>query len=339
MMGTYLLISGKTHVWGIRMTSEPVEAAALVQLYIALAGLTDPCRKLSNLYGRLQRTCAAADRVFEYLDMPTQVLDAPGSTFLEPCVRSIEFRKVTFTYPRGSEPAIRELDLSIRAGETVALVGPNGCGKSTLVNLLMRFYDVQDGAITIDGRDVRDLKLRSLRRQIGLVTQETALFDDTVFANIAHGDRHASRAAVESAARQAFAHDFIVNLPNGYDTVIGERGGRLSGGQRQRIALARAMLRNPSILVLDEATSAVDVESEVLIQRALEKFRQGRTVVLVSHRLSVLSLVDRVVLLDRGELVAEGSDAELMRTNPAYRRLRDLYFQDGGSLIGKRQTA
>lgn len=339
LMGTYLLISGHTHVWGIRMTSEPVEAAALVQLYIALAGLTDPCRKLSNLYGRLQRTCAAADRVFEYLDKETQVVDRPGATFLEPCRQTISFDNVTFTYPRGSQPVIRNMNLTIGAGETVALVGPNGCGKSTLVNLLTRFYDVKEGAIKIDGVDIRNVKLHSLRRQLGLVTQETALFDDTIVANISHGNRHASRADVEAAARHSFAHDFIMNMPKGYDTVIGEQGGRLSGGQRQRIALARAMLRNPSILILDEATSAVDVESEVLIQRALEKFRVGRTVLIISHRLSILSLVDRIVLLDQGEIVAQGSDAELMRTHPAYRRLRDLYFQDGANLAPQRQTA
>jgi ABC-type multidrug transport system fused ATPase/permease subunit len=339
LMGTYLLISGKTHVFGIRMTAEPVEAAALVQLYIALAGLTDPCRKLSNLYGRLQRTAAASERVFEYLDSESQVVDRAGLAYLEPCRHSIEFQNITFTYPRGREPAIHSLDLTIRAGETVALVGPNGCGKSTIVNLLARFNDAQEGCIRIDGVDIRDVKLRSLRRQIGLVTQETALFDDTVYGNIAHGNRHASRAEVEEASRQAFAHDFIVELPHGYDTVIGERGGRLSGGQRQRIALARAMLRNPSILILDEATSAVDVESEVLIQRALEKFRQGRTVLIISHRLSILNLVDRIVMLERGTIVAQGSDAELLRTHPAYRRLRDLYFQEAGNPLGQRQTA
>jgi ABC-type multidrug transport system fused ATPase/permease subunit len=339
LIGMYLLLTGKTHLWGIRLASEPVEAAALIQLYIALAGLTDPCRKLSNLYGRLQRTCAAADRVFEQMDRRPQVVDTPGAGFLDKCQKAIDFETVTFTYPRGSEPVLYDLSLSIRAGETVALVGPNGCGKSTLVNLLARFYEPQQGAIKIDGIDIRSVKLSSLRRQIGLVTQEIALFDDTVHNNIAHGNHSASRDQVIAAAQQAFAHDFILQLPHGYETRIGEQGLRLSGGQRQRIALARAMLRDPSILVLDEATSAVDVESENLIQRALEKFRAGRTTLIISHRLSILSLVDRVIMLDRGVIVAQGTDAELLRTSPAYRRLRDLYFQDANSHLTQRQTA
>jgi ABC-type multidrug transport system fused ATPase/permease subunit len=331
LVGTYLLITGKTHLKGIRLVSEPLEAAAMIQLYVALAGLADPCRKLSNLYGRLQRTAAAADRVFQYLDRRPAVTDRPRAGMLGRCVHGIELEGVTFQYPRGGEPALRSVNLVIPAGETVALVGPNGCGKSTVVNLLARFYDPQNGAVRIDGTDIRDVTMRSLRRQLGLVTQETALFDDTIFNNIAHGDRHAPRERVEEAARRAYAHDFIKNLPEGYETRIGEQGARLSGGQRQRIALARAFVRDPSILILDEATSAVDVESEALIQRALEEFRRGRTTLLISHRLSVLSLVDRVILLDRGIIVAQGTDAELVRTNPGYRRLRELYFQETGS--------
>jgi ATP-binding cassette subfamily B protein/subfamily B ATP-binding cassette protein MsbA len=339
LLGTYMLITGETRFWGIDLAAEPIEAAALIQLYVSLAGIADPVRKLSNLYGRLQRTAAAADRVFEQLDQKPQVVDRPSAGFLEPCTEGIHFANVTFTYPRGREPAVYDLDIYIRAGEMVAFVGPNGCGKSTLVNLLARFYDPQQGAVKIDGIDVRDVKLRSLRRQLGLVTQETALFDDTVYNNIARGNRHASREQVEEAARQAFAHDFIVQLPQGYQTRIGEQGTRLSGGQRQRIALARAMLRNPSILILDEATSAVDVESEALIQRALEKFRAGRTTLIISHRLSILSLVDRIVMLDHGVVVAQGSDAELIQTSASYRRLRDLYFQEANGHLGQRQPA
>ncbi|MFN4261205.1 MAG: ABC transporter ATP-binding protein [Gemmataceae bacterium] len=339
LTGMYLLISGETHVFGVRLTAEPMEAAALAQLYIALAGLTDPCRKLSNLYGRLQRTAAAAQRVFEFVDQPTQVTNCAGALQLERCRQQITFEKVTFQYPRGAEPAIYQMDLTIRAGETVALVGPNGCGKSTMVNLLARFYDPQEGVIRVDGVDIRDVKLHSLRRQIGLVPQETALFDDTVLANIANGNRQATRDQIEQAARQAFAHDFIVHLPQGYDTLIGEQGGRLSGGQRQRIALARAILRDPSILILDEATSAVDVESEALIQQALERFRKGRITIVIAHRLSILSMVDRIILLDRGVILAQGSDAELLQTCPAYRRLRDFYFQDAAMMSNQRQSA
>jgi ATP-binding cassette subfamily B protein/subfamily B ATP-binding cassette protein MsbA len=331
LIGTYLLITGNTHLKGIRLVSEPLDAAALIQFYVALAGLADPCRKLSNLYGRLQRTIAAADRVLLALDRQPEVRDRPGADFLPRCKSSIEIDKVTFRYPRGKDPVLQEFSLAIQAGEAVALVGPNGCGKSTIVNLLARFYDPQGGTLRIDGADIREVKLRSLRRQLGLVTQETALFDDTVFNNIAHGNRHAPQEQVIHAARQAFAHDFIMNLPQGYDTVIGEQGTRISGGQRQRIALARAILRDPSILILDEATSAIDVESEALIQRALEQFRRGRTIVIISHRLSVLSMVDRIVVLDQGRIVAQGTDAELLQSCPTYRRLREIYFQDGGT--------
>ncbi|MCS6851942.1 MAG: ABC transporter ATP-binding protein/permease [Gemmataceae bacterium] len=336
LIGTYLLMTGETHLWGIRLAAEPIDAAALVQLYIALAGLSDPARKLSNLYGRLQRTCAAAERIFEYLDRRPQVQERPDAVPLGRCTEAIRFEGVTFRYPRGGEPALRHLDLVIPAGETVALVGPNGCGKSTVVNLLCRFYDPQEGTITIDGLDIRAVTLRSLRQQFGLVTQETTLFDDTIYNNIRHGNHRASREQILEAARQAFAHDFIAQLPQGYDTLIGEQGARLSGGQRQRIALARAMLRDPSILILDEATSAVDVESEALIQRALEKFRRGRTTIIISHRLSILSMVDRIIMLERGTVVAQGTDAELLRTSAAYRRLREIYFQESG---GYRQTA
>jgi ABC-type multidrug transport system fused ATPase/permease subunit len=339
LLGTYMLITGETRFWGVDLAAEPVEAAALIQLYIALAGVADPGRKLTNIYGRLQRTAAAADRVFEQMDREPQVVDLPGAGFLGPCTNSIEFNKVTFQYPRGSEPALYDLDFKVHAGEMVALVGPNGCGKSTVVNLLTRFYDPQQGAICIDGTDIRAVKQRSLRRQLGLVTQETALFDDTVFNNIHFGDPHASSEHVLKAARQAHAHGFIEALPNGYDTIIGEQGIRVSGGQRQRIALARAILRNPSILILDEATSAIDVESEAEIQRALEEFRVGRTTLIISHRLSILSLVDRIVMLDRGVVVAQGADTQLAQTCAAYRRLRDLYFMENGSLFTQRQTA
>jgi ABC-type multidrug transport system fused ATPase/permease subunit len=339
LLGTYMLITGETRIWTMDLAAEPIEAAALIQLYIALAGVADPTRKLSNLYGRLQRTAAAADRVFEQMDQEPQVIDLPGSGFLEPCKETITFDKVTFQYPRGSEPALYELDFTVQAGEMVALVGPNGCGKSTVVNLLARFYDPQHGSIRIDGTDIRDVKQRSLRRQLGLVTQETALFDDTVFNNIRHGNPHAAREQVLAAARRAYAHDFIEKLPQGYDTIIGEQGVRVSGGQRQRIALARAILRDPSILILDEATSAVDVESEALIQRALEQFREGRATLIISHRLSVLSLVDRIIMLDRGVVVAQGTDAELVQTCPAYRRLRELYFMETGGRVAQRQPA
>jgi ATP-binding cassette subfamily B protein/subfamily B ATP-binding cassette protein MsbA len=338
LIGTYLLINGKEHIKGIRLVSDPLDAAGLIQFYVALAGLADPCRKLSNLYGRLQRTAAAADRVFAQLDRQPAVVDSPQAEFLTHCEGKIEFDNVTFAYPRTVDPVLRDFSLTVGPGETVALVGPNGCGKSTLVNLLARFYDPQQGAIRVDGTDIRRIKMRSLRRHMGLVTQETRLFDDTVFNNLAHGNRHAPREQVYEAARRAYAHDFIMGFTEGYDTMIGEQGARLSGGQKQRIALARAFLRDPAILILDEATSAIDVESEEKIQRALEEFCRGRTTLIISHRLSVLSMVDRIVFLDRGQIVAQGTDAELMQSCPAYRRLRELYYQEG-SPGGARQSA
>lgn len=329
LIGTYLLISGKTHLRGVRLVSNPLDAAGLIQFYVALAGLADPCRKLSNLYGRLQRTIAASDRVFSQFDREPAVVDAPQATFLSHCRGRIEFDHVTFTYPRSEETVLRDFSLIIEPGETVALVGPNGCGKSTLVNLLARFYDPQEGTIRVDGVDIRLIKMRSLRRQMGLVTQETRLFDDTIFNNIAHGNRHAPREQVIEAAIRAKAHEFIMEFPEGYDKVVGEQGARLSGGQKQRLALARAFLRDPALLILDEATSAIDVASEEKIQRALEEYCRGRTTLIISHRLSVLSMVDRIVVLDHGQILAQGTDAELIQNCPAYRRLRDVYFQEG----------
>lgn len=339
LIGTYLLLSGKTHLKGFRLVSDPLEAAGLIQFYVALAGLADPCRKLSNLYGRLQRTTAAAERVFAQLDQEPQVMDQPQGTVLTNVQGRIELEHVTFAYPRTTEPVLHDVTLTIEPGETVALVGPNGCGKSTIVNLLARFYDPQEGAIRLDGIDLRQLKLRSLRRHVGLVTQEARLFDDAIYNNIAHGNRHAPREQVIEAARRAYAHDFIIGFPEGYEKVVGEQGVRVSGGQRQRIALARAFLRDPRVLILDEFSNQIDLESEALIHRALEEFSRGRTTVIVTHRLSVLSMVDRVVMLDRGRIVAQGTDAQLIQTCPGYRRLRELYYQEASQETATRQTA
>jgi ABC-type multidrug transport system fused ATPase/permease subunit len=238
----------------------------------------------------------------------------------------IEFDHVGFGYS-GREPVLRGLDLSVRHGETIALVGPNGCGKTTLMNLLPRFWDVQSGAIRVDGHDLRDVPLRSLRGQMGMVTQETVLFEGTHAENIAYGSRHASRAEIEAAARRAYAHQFISALPEGYDTLIRERGLNLSGGQRQRIALARAMLRDPAILILDEPTSAVDIQDEALIRKAIEEFARGRTTFLITHSLGTLQCADRIVLMNAGRIEAVGTDAELRRNSPLYRRLHEIHFQ------------
>jgi subfamily B ATP-binding cassette protein MsbA len=221
---------------------------------------------------------------------------------------------------------LNDVSLSVRQGESIALVGPNGCGKTTLMNLIPRFWDVDSGAIRIDGHDIREVQLRSLRTQIGMVIQETILFQDTIANNIAYGFPHAPRAAIERAAERAYAHQFIAALPNGYDTLIGERGYGLSGGQRQRIALARAMLRDPAILILDEATSAVDIQDELLIRKAIEDFARSRTTFLISHSLASIQVADRIVLMDGGRIAAIGTDQELMRTSSLYRRLHEIHY-------------
>ena len=252
--------------------------------------------------------------------------DKPAAARLGRHKMRIDFEGVGFGYTE-REPVIRGLDLTVRHGETIALVGPNGCGKSTLMNLLPRFWDVSAGSIRIDGHDLRDIQIRSLRSQIGYVTQETVLFQGTVADNIAYGTRHATRERIVEAAKRSYAHAFIESMPGGYDGLVGERGLSLSGGQRQRIALARAMLRDPAILILDEATSAVDIQDEALIRKAIEEFSRERTTFLITHSLGSLQFADRIVLMNAGRVEAVGTDAELRKTSPLYRRLNEIHFQ------------
>jgi subfamily B ATP-binding cassette protein MsbA len=270
-----------------------------------------PAKKLSRVNANLQQAIAASERIFELLDTHTEVAERPGAPALAPFQRTIEFREVTFGYD-GSGGILRGVSFTVRAGEMVAIVGRSGAGKTTLMNLLPRFYDVGGGAILIDGVDVRDVGLASLRRQIGIVTQETVLFDDSITSNIAYGAAGASRREVEAAARAAHAHEFIMALPHGYDTVIGERGQRLSGGQRQRVAIARALLRNAPILVLDEATSALDTESEFLVQEALANLMMNRTSFVIAHRLSTIQRADAIIVLERGRVVEIGRHDQLL---------------------------
>ena len=259
------------------------------------------------------------------MDREPRVVERAAAIELPRQPKVIEFRAVHFSYP-GRPPLIKGITLTVHHGETIALVGPNGCGKTTLMNLLPRFWDVDEGSITIDGHNVRDLRIRGFRRQIGIVPQETILFQDTIAANIAYGDPGTSRDRIVEAAKRAYAHQFVMTLPEGYDTVIGERGYGLSGGQRQRIALARTMLRDPSILILDEATSAVDIQDEALIRKAIEEFSQGRTTFLISHSLGTIQFADRIVLMDDGCIVASGTDHELRRSSPLYRRLHEIHY-------------
>jgi ABC-type multidrug transport system fused ATPase/permease subunit len=330
LSGGYLVLRKATSIdlglFHLQLASQPMTIVDLFTLYAMLAGVSDPIRKLANVHSKIQRAAAASDRICVLMDRRPEVADRPQAERLRPHRQVIEFDQVGFSY-NGRDAVLRGLDLSVRHGETIALVGPNGCGKSTLMSLLPRFWDVRSGAIRIDGHDIRDVQLRSLRRQIAMVTQETILFEDTVANNIAYSDRHATRDAVLAAAKRAYAHQFITALPQGYDTVIGERGMALSGGQRQRIALARAMLRDPAILILDEATSAVDIQDEALIRKAIEEFSRGRTTFLISHSLGSLQFADRIVLMNAGRIEAVGTDAELRQSSHLYRRLNEIHYQ------------
>jgi subfamily B ATP-binding cassette protein MsbA len=301
-------------------------AENFITFAIAMIALYEPVKKLSKVHLNIQQTSASADRIFEILDAPIMIFDSSNAVALEGPVESICFDKVSFAYD--SAPVLRNISLAVQAGERVAIVGSSGAGKTTLVNLIPRFYDVSAGTLAINGTDIRKFTVQSLRSIIGMVTQETILFNDTVAANIAYGHAEASRAALEEAARRAHAHEFIQQMPEGYETVIGERGVRLSGGQCQRLAIARAILRNPPILILDEATSALDTESERLVQAALDDLMQGRTVFAIAHRLSTIMHCDKIIVLENGGIVEMGAHEKLLELNGVYRRLYDLQFND-----------
>jgi subfamily B ATP-binding cassette protein MsbA len=301
----------------------------------ALMLMYGPIKKLSRVNANLQQAVAASERLFALLDTHTEVQEKAGAPALPPFTEAIEFRDVMFGYEDGhGRHTLRGVSFTVLAGQMVAIVGRSGAGKSTLVNLLPRFYDVTGGAILIDGRDIRDVTLASLRAQIGLVTQDTVLFDDTIAANIAFGAPDAALPAIEAAARTAHAHDFITALPMGYETTIGERGQRLSGGQRQRLAIARALLRNSPILILDEATSALDAESERLVQHALATLLLNRTSFVIAHRLSTVRRADAIIVLERGRIVEIGRHDDLIaRPGGAYARLHQLQLLDARTEI------
>ena len=300
----------------------------LSAFFLLLAGALDPVRKLSNVSNRVQQASAAADRIFALMETEPEPRYGSHGTVLAPHHESIEFRRVSFAYD-GNKPVLQDVSLSVRHGEVLAILGRTGCGKTTLVSLVPRFFEPTDGAVLIDGIDIRQVTLRSLRDQIALVPQETMLFADTVAANIALGAPRADRRspdhpAIVAAARAARADAFVTQLPQGYDTILGEHGTTLSGGERQRLALARAILRDPAILILDEATSALDEETQQQVQEALQAFVRGRTTLLIAHRLSTLAFADRIAVMDAGRIVDVGTHAELLERCPLYRRFRDV---------------
>jgi ATP-binding cassette, subfamily B, bacterial MsbA len=308
-------------------------------LFLALSlKLYQPAKWISKFPSIVQPGLAAADRVFGFLDTPLEMTDGPSLRRFDGFRDSIRFDGVSFAYQTG-EPVLERIDLEARRGQVVALVGPSGAGKSTLIDLLARFYDPTEGTITIDGTDLREISPRSLRAQLGIVTQETVLFHDTVRSNIAYALPGASVAEVERAARAANAHEFIEQLPAGYETILGERGTRLSGGQRQRIAIARAILRDPPLLIFDEATSALDAESERLVQDAIQHLLHGRTVFVIAHRLATILNADQILVMDRGRIVQRGSHEELLAEGGLYRKLYRLQFEQrlpAGAELGAR---
>jgi subfamily B ATP-binding cassette protein MsbA len=304
------------------------DTAQFFTFVVLLARSYDPMRKLSRLQNSFTQALAAAQHVWEVLDEHAEIAEKPNAVELSPLHAAVEFSHVDFNYAEAGRPVLRDLSLTVPAGKMVALVGESGGGKSTLTKLLPRFHDPVSGEVRWDGIDLRDAKLDSLRRQIALVTQETVLFNDTVRYNITYGRPNATQAELEDAARTAFAHDFISELPDGYDTIIGERGAFLSGGQRQRLAIARAVLSDAPVLIFDEATSALDAESEQLVQRAISNLIRNRTTIVIAHRLSTIRRADVIVVIEAGRIIERGTHSELLARGGQYQRLYELQFAD-----------
>ena len=321
-------------IFGARQVANgELSPGALVSALLYMTMVAGSIGGLTGVYAQLREASGAAERLFEILDTPPQIADVPGARPLPAPVRgAVQIEALSFRYgglAPGTSPTLDNVQLTLAPGETVALVGPSGAGKTTLANLLLRFYEPDAGRILLDGRDLRDITLASLREVVGVVPQEPALFGGTIGENIAYGRLDAPQEAIEAAARAANAHGFIAELPEGYATIVGERGIRLSGGQRQRVAIARAILKDPRLLILDEATSSLDNESEAAIQAALERLMRGRTTLVIAHRLSTVERADRIVVLDRGRIVEEGTHAQLLVAGGLYARLYNRSFDEG----------
>jgi len=322
-------------IWygGFEVVSGRLSPANLIAFFAGIALIADPASRLGGISSTIQNALASAERIFEVIDIVPSVAEKPDARELSKISGRVEFNKVTFAYEAGQAPVLSDIDLMIQPGEVVALVGRSGAGKSSLVNLIPRFYDPQKGAVLVDGNDLLDVKLESLRSQLGMVPQETILFSGTIRENIAYARAEADQDTIESAARTANAHDFIMSLPEGYNTLVGERGVRLSGGERQRVAIARAILADPRILIFDEATSSLDAESERLVQEAMDNLMAGRTTLIIAHRLSTVQHADRIVVLDKGRIVEIGKHAELIEKGGLYSKLYEMQFKDEESNI------
>ncbi len=315
--GSAALIVGAHWIAGGKSQMDGTEFLGLL---ILLGTTAESIRKTSDIWNKIQEANAAAERVFAVIDTPTEP-EKPGAVDLPGLKQTIEFKDVVFTYPHSPNPVLKKINLTVRAGHNVAIVGPNGSGKTTLANLIPRFYNPDSGCILIDGTDIRDVTLSSLRSQIGMVTQNTVTFNNTVAANIAYGKADATNEEIVAAARRAYADEFISLLPDGYNAVIGEHGSGLSGGQLQRIIIARAILKNPPILIFDEATSQVDADSEAKIHVAIEQIMQDRTTFIIAHRFSTVISADVIVVLDNGQITAQGQHDELMQSCSLYQSL------------------
>jgi subfamily B ATP-binding cassette protein MsbA len=319
----------------VEAKSGTMTAGQFTSFLVALLLMYEPVKRLTGIHNIFEQAIGASEKVFEYLDRKDDIIEKPGATELSSFTHGIVFEDVRFRYPAASGPVyqLESINLEVKAGEVVALAGPSGAGKTTLANLVPRFHDVTSGVVRIDGMDVRDLTLASLRRNVGIVSQDTFLFNDTIANNISYGTAVADRAALRKAAEAANAAEFIERLPRGYDTMVGERGVNLSGGQRQRLAIARAIYKNAPILILDEATSHLDTESELAVQQAINNLMSDRTVIVIAHRLSTIRKANKIVVLDRGRVAETGTHEELVSQGGIYRRLHELQFLDTGVVI------